>query len=232
MAKNIPSSWTLYALMLGRRGYRRGGRNLSERPSHPGRTMPRSQPSSSSSSSPSSSSWVDEKVSKLSSPALTSPSTVSAAARISRDGEEHISFHGVKIPKKPLPPAADGIMSGCAVCIYDLYLESKQAYRTTLASALAKLEQMHVPRDTWPEEVRALRSSPPAASVPSGSGSGSGSGAGGPSLHDGLPVDEEDLAMTASMGAFLELEKRLGRSSPSAAPSSPPPVSTSSNFMP
>jgi hypothetical protein len=104
MPKNIPSSWMLYVLMLGRRGYRRGGRNLSERPSHPARTMPRSQPSSSSSSS-----WVDDKVSKLSSPALTSPSTFSAAARISRDGEEYITFHGVKIPKKPPPPAADGM---------------------------------------------------------------------------------------------------------------------------
>jgi Oxidoreductase-like protein, N-terminal len=111
-------------------------------------------------------------------------------------------------------------MSGCAVCIYDLYLESKQAYRTALASALAKLEQMHVPRDTWPQELRDRRSSP-AASVASSSGA-----PGAPSLQDGLPVDEEDLAMTASMSAFMEFEKRLKRSSPSAAPLSSPSSSS------
>ena len=97
MHKYTPSFHKV-CVLVGHRCYRRyrGGHNLSERFSHPAR-MPRQQQS-----------WVDEKVSRLSAPGLASSSTVTAAARISRDGEEYILFHGVKVPKKPPPPTADG----------------------------------------------------------------------------------------------------------------------------
>src|ERR1700721_1509612 len=101
MHKYTPSSHRSRVL-VGQCCYHRyrGGRNLSEHFSHPAPIpRPRQQQQQS---------WVDEKVSRLSVPGLASSSTVTAAARISRDGEEYILFHGVKVPKKPSPPTADG----------------------------------------------------------------------------------------------------------------------------
>lgn len=45
-------------------------------------------------------------------------------------------------------------MSGCAVCVYDLYQESLDAYRTAVASVRASLTSMGVPVEQWPENIR------------------------------------------------------------------------------
>ena len=102
-------------------------------------------------------------------------------------------------------------MSGCAVCIYDLYFESKQAYRATLASALTKLEQMRIPPDTWPKELIALHNSHTPRTQPHANATAFSGMGGGDTHHNigGSAEDEEDSALMASMNAFLELEKRL-----------------------
>lgn len=74
----------------------RGGRNLSERFSH----FPHL--------SHTHASFVDQSISQLSAPGLASESTAAAASRLARDGEEYTLFNGVRIPKKPPPPAPDG----------------------------------------------------------------------------------------------------------------------------
>ena len=45
-------------------------------------------------------------------------------------------------------------MSGCAVCVYDLYEEALQAYKDSLTSIRAGLVQMGVPESQWPERLR------------------------------------------------------------------------------
>lgn len=54
-------------------------------------------------------------------------------------------------------------MSGCAVCVYDLYDESMQSYKESLASIRASLTNMNVPENDWPADIRtASTSSEPA----------------------------------------------------------------------
>jgi len=55
-------------------------------------------------------------------------------------------------------------MSGCAVCVYDLYQESLDAYKSAVASVRASLASMGVPMEQWPENIRLdseTKTSPP-----------------------------------------------------------------------
>jgi hypothetical protein len=45
-------------------------------------------------------------------------------------------------------------MSGCAVCVYDLYQESLDTYKTAVASVRASLTSMGVRVEQWPENIR------------------------------------------------------------------------------
>jgi Oxidoreductase-like protein, N-terminal len=45
-------------------------------------------------------------------------------------------------------------MSGCAICVHDLYQESLDAYRASVASIRASLTDMRVPTKQWPETIR------------------------------------------------------------------------------
>ncbi|KAJ7888326.1 hypothetical protein B0H14DRAFT_2337286 [Mycena olivaceomarginata] len=65
-------------------------------------------------------------------------------------------FHGRKIPQQPKPPEADECcMSGCAVCVYDLYEESLAAYKESLAAFRMTLVSDGIPEESWPKSVRA-----------------------------------------------------------------------------
>lgn len=82
-------------------------------------------------------------------------------------------------------------MSGCAVCVYDLYVEAKAVYSKELAGALTILQERRVPKELWPQEiVKLAESSKPNSATSSGS------------FEDDGPLD-------ATMKAFVELEKRL-----------------------
>lgn len=41
-------------------------------------------------------------------------------------------------------------MSGCAVCVYDLYEESRAAYKESLASLRSTLLSANIPESEWP----------------------------------------------------------------------------------
>ncbi|KAH9852445.1 oxidoreductase-like protein [Lenzites betulinus] len=72
-------------------------------------------------------------------------------------------FKGYVIPSPPKPPAEDECcMSGCAVCVYDLYDEARQDYMQALDKLRANLAQMGVSEDEWPSDIkRKDRSSEP-----------------------------------------------------------------------
>jgi hypothetical protein len=57
-------------------------------------------------------------------------------------------------------------MSGCAVCVYDLYEDSLLTYRASLASLRTQLESMGVARSEWPSRIKSLPN-PQAAQRPS-----------------------------------------------------------------
>ncbi|KAJ8095546.1 hypothetical protein PM082_023073 [Marasmius tenuissimus] len=61
------------------------------------------------------------------------------------------TFRGIVIPVKPREPASDECcMSGCAVCVYDLYEESLTAYKDSVAKVKGTLTSMGVPENDWP----------------------------------------------------------------------------------
>jgi hypothetical protein len=50
-------------------------------------------------------------------------------------------------------------MSGCAVCVYDLYEESLAAYGESLAAVRATLTAAEIPESSWPKSVRSTDAS-------------------------------------------------------------------------
>ena len=50
-------------------------------------------------------------------------------------------------------------MSGCAVCVYDLYEDSLLTYRASLASLRTQLESMGIAQSEWPSRIKSLPSS-------------------------------------------------------------------------
>ncbi|KAL4269146.1 Oxidoreductase-like domain-containing protein [Pleurotus pulmonarius] len=64
-------------------------------------------------------------------------------------------FRGFFVPEKPRPPEADECcMSGCAVCVYDLYEESLSAYNESIAALRSSLEERGISETEWPAPVR------------------------------------------------------------------------------
>ncbi|KAF8596628.1 hypothetical protein BDV93DRAFT_527924 [Ceratobasidium sp. AG-I] len=106
-----------------------------------------------------------------------------------------IYVRGVRIPKRPTPPESDECcMSGCAVCVYDLYLSSLDDFKVELRSARQRLKERAVPLVEWPDEARKAEERERARQVEP--------------QED--PLDSLDL--DPSMKAFLMLEKKLGQS--------------------
>lgn len=88
-------------------------------------------------------------------------------------------------------------MSGCAVCVYDIYIEATAAYSKALAQSLTSLEELKVPKSLWPKEVLALSKQ---------------SNDGDPTFQTSTSF-EDDSPLDATLKAFMELEKRLKKSS-------------------
>ncbi|KAG8941178.1 hypothetical protein FRC00_012501 [Tulasnella sp. 408] len=141
----------------GARALRRGGRNLSAR------FEPPAQPAFLNTDEP----HLHESALKaqsigLSPEGLSNPKTVEAAARLSNskagDGphSNDNNIGGVKVvmPEKPSPPGPeDCCMSGCAVCVNDLYVEALRDYKASLRSIRDKLEREAVHQSLWPKEI-------------------------------------------------------------------------------
>ena len=52
-------------------------------------------------------------------------------------------------------------MSGCAVCVYDLYEETLKAHEEAVSSLQNSLSALNVPEDEWPCSIRNKGSSEP-----------------------------------------------------------------------
>jgi hypothetical protein len=45
-------------------------------------------------------------------------------------------------------------MSGCAICVYDLYEESLEAYKESIVALRSSLSALSIPDSEWPDRVR------------------------------------------------------------------------------
>ncbi|KZT32645.1 hypothetical protein SISSUDRAFT_1066770 [Sistotremastrum suecicum HHB10207 ss-3] len=127
-------------------------------------------------------------------------------------------FRGMIIPDKPRPPQSDGpypssssssllllphtkltnyssliecCMSGCTLCVYDLYADSLEQYHDTIAGIRESLREQNVREEEWPAVLR----SPVADDIEGGK-------------EKTLEEREEDL-VDVSMDAFRAMEKAL-----------------------
>ncbi|KDQ08145.1 hypothetical protein BOTBODRAFT_59497 [Botryobasidium botryosum FD-172 SS1] len=150
---------------------RRGGRNLSARYQLSVPWCPRAN-------------TLNEESPPLSPQGQAHAGASAAAERIGRE-KDHYVVGGVSIPVKPKEPESDECcMSGCAVCVYDLYESTLEDYRDALASAHRELISKGVSRDLWPEDIKLL--------------------------EGGKNVARAHMSPAgASMDAFKELERRL-----------------------
>jgi hypothetical protein len=51
-------------------------------------------------------------------------------------------------------------MSGCAICVYDLYEDAVLTYKASLASLRTQLRSMEIPQSEWPSRVGSSPDSP------------------------------------------------------------------------
>ncbi|KAG8864005.1 hypothetical protein FRB96_006878 [Tulasnella sp. 330] len=108
----------------------------------------------------------------LSSQGLGNPKSVQAAARLSEyaSGAEgrvppsktqrNMAFGdlSISIPEKPAPPGPeDCCMSGCAVCVHDLYIDALQSYTASLRHIRDTLSKRAIPQQNWPSVIWALK---------------------------------------------------------------------------
>ncbi|KAJ3793029.1 oxidoreductase-like protein [Lentinula aff. detonsa] len=79
----------------------------------------------------------------------------SNTGRLPAAGTGVVAYRGIIIPEKPKKPQSDECcMSGCAVCVYDLYEDSLTAYREAVAKVTGALKSMEVPEADWPRNLR------------------------------------------------------------------------------
>ncbi|KIK92172.1 hypothetical protein PAXRUDRAFT_830214 [Paxillus rubicundulus Ve08.2h10] len=73
---------------------------------------------------------------------------------------------GFAILEEPKPPADDECcMSGCAICVYDLYEESLAAYKESVVALGSTLSAMNIPEDKWPSHIRTSQTQIPSAVI-------------------------------------------------------------------
>lgn len=88
-------------------------------------------------------------------PTLSGESSVASYPEVGSSKPGVKTFRGLIIPQKPEPPADDECcMSGCAICVYDLYDESLEAYDQSLDALRTSLRGLAVPEDEWPATIR------------------------------------------------------------------------------
>ncbi|KIO31905.1 hypothetical protein M407DRAFT_121918 [Tulasnella calospora MUT 4182] len=91
------------------------------------------------------------------------------------------------MPEKPSPPGPeDCCMSGCAICVNDLYIEALRDYKASLRSIRDKLEREAVHKSLWPKEIIELH--------PSG---------------QAQQEDLDDADLDPVTKAFMEMERKL-----------------------
>ncbi|KIY43789.1 hypothetical protein FISHEDRAFT_77723 [Fistulina hepatica ATCC 64428] len=95
------------------------------------------------------------------------------------------TFMGLVIPEEPAPPADDECcMSGCAVCVYDLYEDARSAYKDSLKRVQDRLVGMGISASSWPEALQLKQ-------------------------HNNIPARTTTLTRNAIADAFEEMERAL-----------------------
>ncbi|KAH7882493.1 oxidoreductase-like protein [Phlebopus sp. FC_14] len=83
-------------------------------------------------------------------------SSQSATVSSSKPSKPDKTIAGFVIPPEPRPPADDECcMSGCAVCVYDLYEESLAAYKESITALRSSLSVLSIPESDWPQNIQA-----------------------------------------------------------------------------
>ncbi|KAF8438867.1 hypothetical protein L210DRAFT_3403529 [Boletus edulis BED1] len=83
---------------------------------------------------------------------LFQSSQIADGARTSKPPD---TIAGFVIPQEPHAPADDECcMSGCAVCVYDLYEEALTAYKDSVITLRTALAARHMPETEWPAHIR------------------------------------------------------------------------------
>src|ERR1700733_285060 len=103
-------------------------------------------------------------------------------------------------------------MSGCALCVYDLYIEAKSTYTKALSTSLNSLKEHNVPASLWPKEVLVLSKKQSNSARAAAAAADASSPPEPASFQDEDEEDSDDRKVDASMKAFMELEKRLKNS--------------------
>ncbi|KII84561.1 hypothetical protein PLICRDRAFT_117598 [Plicaturopsis crispa FD-325 SS-3] len=91
---------------------------------------------------------------------LPGSSTVPASGQVAGDWKpqpqrEDTSFRGLLVPTQPKPPEPDECcMSGCAICVHDLYQEALEEYNESIAALRTTLSARHIPDSEWPVSVQ------------------------------------------------------------------------------
>jgi len=68
---------------------------------------------------------------------------------------QQLVFRGFVVPEEPKAPQPDECcMSGCAVCVHDLYQESLEAYEASIKSLRTSLTTLGVVESEWPVQIQ------------------------------------------------------------------------------
>ncbi|KDN47944.1 ABC1-domain-containing protein [Tilletiaria anomala UBC 951] len=137
---------------------------------------------------------------------LNSPAMAAPLASGTADMSAHVYVRGVKVPRKPAPPGPeDCCMSGCARCVYDLYMEDLQDYHEDLTAVRQKLLNAAEPPLTQWEWDEALL-----GKFPQGHADAAGDGVQDPHRENAeSEVDAVISGLDLSMKAFLEMERKI-----------------------
>lgn len=87
------------------------------------------------------------------------PSTSNSYGQHFLKADSEATFHGFVIPEAPREPSSeDCCMSGCAICVYDLYEQSLSEYRDSIKLIQNSLTELGVPQSDWPSILSSERS--------------------------------------------------------------------------
>ena len=90
-------------------------------------------------------------------------------------------------------------MSGCTVCVYDLYEEALAAYKDSVTTLRAALSARHIPEREWPAHIRTGRATP---TMPTPTATGKSKGA----VLDAFEEMERALQQKRDKRAAVEAE--------------------------